>query len=133
MIQNDWNNTCEIYDPAANTWTTFASPTTPNPNSVVWAEIGDAPCAVLPDGTFLIGSVSDANVAKLDPSTLSWTAMNQRIDVGSGVSLSSDEDSWVLMPDNTVVGPSCMAAPSPLTWVYRVATNQWILIDPPST
>lgn len=62
-----------------------------------------------------------------------WTAMNQRTDAGSGLSLSSDEDSWVLMPDNTVVGPSCMAAPVPLTWVYHVASNQWILNNPPST
>jgi hypothetical protein len=117
-IKNDWNNTCEIYDAGADTWTLFASPTNPGTVPVQWDEIGDGSCTVLPDGTFLLGSVDSANVAKLDPSTLTWMAMNPRQGVGT-----SDEDSWVLMPDNTIVAPSCQNPPT--TWVYNIATDLW--------
>ena len=120
MVQQDWNNTCEIYDPAANTWTTFPPPMTPAPNAAAWVAIGDAPCAVLPDGRFMLGSDNDANIAILDPQTLTWTPMNPR----QG-GFTSDEDSWVLMPDNTVVGPSCELAPYNTTWVYSIATDTW--------
>lgn len=117
-IKNDWNNSCEIYNPVANTWMVFSTPTNPGAVASVWDEIGDASCTVLPDGTFLMGSVDSANVAKLDPSTLTWTAMTPRPGVGT-----SDEDSWVLMPDNTVVAPSCQNPPS--TWVYDISTDLW--------
>ena len=117
-IQNDDNNTCEIYDPVADTWSSFASPVKPGSTAAIWDAIGDAPCAVLPDGSFLMGSIDSANVAKLDPSTLTWTAMNTRRGVGS-----SDEDSWVLMPDNTVAAPSCQNPPT--TWIYHIASDQW--------
>jgi hypothetical protein len=118
-ILQDWNNTCEIYDPVADTWSMFASPTVPGSPGAVWSKIGDAPCALLADGTLLLGSDFDSNVAKLDPSTLTWTAMTPRPTVGT-----SDEDSWVLMPDNTVVAPSCQD--SPTTWVYHITGDQWV-------
>ena len=121
-IQNDDNNSCEIYDPVSNTWTSFASPTKPGSPPVVWDEIGDAPCTLLPDGTFLMGAISSANVAKLDPSTLTstltWMAMNPRPGVGT-----SDEDSWVLMPGNTIAAPSCQNPGT--TWVYDIAHDKW--------
>jgi hypothetical protein len=117
-IEQDWNNTCEIYDPIADKWSSFASPTNPGSRFVVWDEIGDGSCTLLPDGTFLLGSVDSANVAKLDPSTLTWTAMTPRTGVGS-----SDEDSWVLMPDNTIAAPSCQNPPT--TWVYDISSDQW--------
>jgi hypothetical protein len=117
-IKNDWNNSCEIYDPVANTWTSFASPAKPGSVPSVWEEIGDAPCTLLPNGTLLIGSLDSANVAKLDPSTLTWTAMTPRHGVGT-----SDEDSWVLMPDRTIAAPSCQNPPT--TWVYDITTDLW--------
>lgn len=119
MIEKTWDSSCEIYDPVANTWTIFDSPV--DSKGTTWAHIGDAPCVVLPDGTFLLGSDFDSNVARLDPTTspLKWTAMSQRPVVGT-----SDEDSWVLMPDGTVVGPSCQDPPT--TWVYSVGPpDKW--------
>jgi hypothetical protein len=112
----DWNNSCEIYDPVADTWTTIASPTTPS--GATWGHIGDAPCTVLPDGTFLLGSDFDANISKFDPVAMTWTAMGARPTVNN-----SDEDSWVLMPDGTVVAPSCDTPPT--TWVYDINSDTW--------
>jgi hypothetical protein len=117
-IKEDWNNSCEIYDPVANTWTPFASPVKPGSVPSVWEEIGDAPCTLLPNGTLLMGSLDSSNVAKLDPSTLTWTAMTPRHGVGT-----SDEDSWVLMPDRTIASPSCQNPPT--TWVYDITTDLW--------
>jgi hypothetical protein len=107
--QNDDTNTCEVYDPNANTWSTLSPP-------AGWPNIGDSPCALLPDGTLLLGDFNGQNLAKLDPTTLTWTAMNQMPNSGS-------EESWVLMPDDTIAIPSCVTAPA--TWVYDIGTDQW--------
>ena len=122
----DDNNTCEIYDPVANAWSVFASPTIPGDSATVWQYIGDAPSTLLPDGQLLVGSIMDRNIAKLDPTTLQWTALNARPKVAS-----STEDSWVLMPDNTISGPSCSNAPQ--TWVYDIANDQWKEGEPLTT
>ena len=115
----DYINTCEIYDPVANRWSPFAQPVSPGTSPKVWEFIGDSPGALLPDGRFLLGSLSSRNVAVLDPATLTWTALKDRPEV-----ISSDEDTWVLMPDDTIAAPSCMNIPE--TWVYRIATDSWI-------
>jgi hypothetical protein len=50
----------------------------------------------------------------LDPSTLTWKALGPRLPILSN----SDEDSWVLMPNNTIAGPSCMNPPKPGCTTY---------------
>lgn len=115
FIQDDDTNICKIYDPVANSWSSFDPPKLPG-STTVWKKIGDAPCAVLPDGPFLLGSIMDGNVAKLDPATLEWTALTNR-------GISSDEDSWVLTPHNTIAAPSCMNPP--YTYVYDILTGDW--------
>ena len=117
-VEKDYNNTCEIYDPFMDKWSSFTGPAAGGIPPAVWSEIGDAPSTLLPDGTFLIGSIDNAGLAKLDPSTLTWTWLAP----GRSVS-SNDEDSWVLMPDNTIAGPSCQDPPT--TWVYDIAANHW--------
>ncbi len=118
VIQKDWTNTCEIYNPLTDKWISFAPPTTKFPEKT-WEQIGDAPCAVLPDGRFLLGSINDENVAWLDPSALIWTALSPR-PVGSV----SDEESWVLMPDNTIALPSTFD--KSVTWVYEIGNDHWV-------
>jgi hypothetical protein len=71
-----------------------------------------------------MGAINNPNVAKLDPTTLTWTAMNPRPGVAS-----STEDSWVLMPDNTIAAPSCTNPPA--TWLYHISTDLWTKGDPP--
>lgn len=115
------DNTCEIYDPVANSWSSVPSPPDPTQPGAVWQKIGDSPCAVLPDGTFLLGSNVWAFVSKFDPSNQSWTSMAMRPDGSSG------EESWVLMPDQTVVTVSCTgsAIPASMPWVYDIVGDSW--------
>jgi Kelch motif len=120
----DDDNTCEIYDPVANTWKIFASPSTFGDSGTIWPSIGDAPCTLLPTGELLMGSILDNNVAKLDPVALTWTALKKRPGVPS-----STEDSWVLMADNTITAPSCSGAPK--TWVYDILSDTWNKGDAP--
>lgn len=73
-----------IYDPSANTWTSFSAP----------ANVGDAQSAVLPNGTLMIGSCCTKQQWILNESTLTWTA------IGSGKFDDFSEEGWVLLPDN---------------------------------
>ena len=116
-VSNDDTNTCEIYDPVADSWSTIpAPPSTANPGKT-WAKVGDSPCAVLPDGTFLIASFTTTDVAKFDPTTNSWRVLSART-----VS-SASEESFVLMPDNTIASVSCYNPTQ--TIVYSIATDKW--------
>ena len=63
-----FTNMGAVYDPAANTWTNLTPPTG-------WEYIGDSPSAILPNGDFLIGRKFDMQMAELDPTTMTWTAM----------------------------------------------------------
>jgi len=103
-------NTAEIYNPLNNTWTVIASP----PG---WVEIGDAPCAVVPDGRILIGQIGDKRTAIYDPATDTWSAGPQKLD-------RSSEESWVLMPEGTVLTVQCAAHPG--SEKYVIATNTWV-------
>jgi hypothetical protein len=50
----------EIYDPVRNLWSDLRVP-------VNFKHIGDAPCSVLPDGRFLIGSIESPETAIFSP------------------------------------------------------------------
>ena len=81
-------NTAEIYDPVANAWTEIAGPG--------WANIGDAPVQTLFDGTVLLGGINQSATGLYDYMTNTWTA-------GGNKPYGSDEESWALLPDQTVV------------------------------
>jgi hypothetical protein len=116
-FSQDDTNTCEIYDPVANSWSTLSPPpSTANP-AVTWTNIGDSPCTVLPDGTFLMASFTNTDVAKFNPATNSWSTLSART-----VSAASEE-SFVLMPDNTIASVSCNNPTQ--TIVYTIATDTW--------
>ncbi len=106
-------NTGAIYDPIANTWTPL--PTPPNIKYV-----GDAPAIVLPNGTFLIGSKLDQNMAVLDPSTLTWTAVNE---TGKLDGFNSEEG-WVLLPDGSVFTLDVENAPNAERFIPSISA--WV-------
>lgn len=103
-------NKAEIFNPVIDQWTALAAP-------AGWNNIGDAPCAVLPDGRLLLGSIGDQRTAIFDPSTNSWSAGPNKDDASS-------EETWTLLPDETVLTAECSRHPK--TEKYVAAANQWV-------
>jgi uncharacterized protein (TIGR03437 family) len=85
-----WTNLGAVYDPVANAWTPLSAPSG-------WNSVGDAQNVVLPNGQFLLASLS-TQLARLDPATLTWTMLK-----GTGKSDGNDEEGWTLLPDGTIL------------------------------
>lgn len=102
----------EIFDPKSNTWSVLSTP----PG---WTNIGDAPCCVFPDGRIMIGSIENNQCAVFDPATNSWaSAANKHNNT-------STEETWTLLPDQTILTADCSGHPQ--TEKYVIAANQWLL------
>ena len=104
--EDNWDHTqaddlcaAELFDPHTATWSTLT--TTP----AGWTKIGDAPCAVLPDGRFLVGSIEGNPCAIYDPHLGSWT------DTGKKQNGTCEEETWTLLPDGSVLTVDCEGAP----------------------
>ena len=87
----------EIYDPLSNAWTSIPTPG--------WGWIGDASACLLADGRLLLGSLTDARTAIYNPSTNTWTATGT-------MAARSNEETWVLLPDGSVVTVDCSNHPN---------------------
>jgi hypothetical protein len=113
-----------IYDPVADIWTAV-----PAPPGDQWKQIGDAPSAVLANGTFLLGSCCGRpSVAALfDPVTLGWTST-----AGPDLSDFQAESSYELLPDGSVLNidtyPPSKGNGLPPTTVERYipASGSWV-------
>lgn len=83
-----------VYDPSSNSWQVLAPP-------AGWAHIGDASCAVLPDGDMLLANIFDranpGQVALLNSHTLGWTTLNP-----PGKADTNSEENWTLLPDGSI-------------------------------
>ena len=100
------DNTSEIYDPVANTWTPKAS--------FPKFEFGDDPTVLLPNGKILAGYLSGSQTYLYTPPSSSspfdlgsWakTAGNKlRLDA-------SDEETWCLLPDGSVISYDVFGSP----------------------
>jgi hypothetical protein len=101
-----------IYDPKSNTWTSLAAP-------AGWANIGDAPSVVLPNGNFLLGNALSSQLAVLDPATLTWTTASN-----TGKLDSNNEEGFVLLPDGSVLDVNVDTAPA--TQRYLPSLGEWI-------
>jgi Kelch motif len=116
FITEDETNRCEIYDPVADTWTEIDPPE--SAAGATWSYIGDGASALLADGTFLLGNAIDKQTAIYDPAVNAWSAQgdkNQR----------SSEESWVLLPDGTVITANCFGHPNAEKFVP--STQAWML------
>jgi hypothetical protein len=99
-----------IYNPATNTWTSVSAPTG-------WSSIGDAPSAVLPNGTFMLGNCCSSQAALLNASNLTWTA------TGAGKSDSNNEEGWTLLPSGQVLTVDTVNTPN--SELYTPSTGVW--------
>jgi hypothetical protein len=100
----------EIYDPVADSWTSVPVP----PG---WANIGDAPSCVLPDGKLLLGSIKTKKTAIFHPATNTWTAGGLKNDTSS-------EEGWTLLPNDFILCPEVNNHPK--AEKYKIKTNKWV-------
>ncbi len=103
-------NQCEMYNPLTDTWTAVAAP-------AGWTNVGDAACCVLPDGRFLMGYFNGTKTAIFDPTTDTWSAGPNKGD-------SASEETWTLLPDETVLTAQCVNHPN--AEKYVIAANNWV-------
>lgn len=90
-----WTSKGAIYDPVTNSWTSLPPPPLNDPYPQYG--LGDAPCVVLSDGTYMVGNIDNTQAFLLDLDTLTWTE--------TGTDTKDDifcEAGLVLLPDGTV-------------------------------
>src|SRR5579863_7020226 len=88
-VQDDTNRAA-IYHPANNYWVSLGHPSG-------WANAGDAPSVILPDGTFMVGDCCTSQQALLDATTLTWTS------TGASKADPNSEEGWTLLPNGKVL------------------------------
>ncbi|HVN03286.1 MAG TPA: kelch repeat-containing protein, partial [Bryobacteraceae bacterium] len=104
-------NKAAIYDPVQNSWTALGHPSG-------WANIGDSPSVVLPNGYFLIGDKLTTSMAFLNPATLTWKVVGS-----TGKSDFFAEEGWTLMPDGTILTADVLNEPN--SERYSPSTQSW--------
>jgi hypothetical protein len=100
----------EMFDPVANTWTEITPP-------AGISQIGDSACCLLPDGRFFLGNFNSSATNVFDPATGNWTATANKGD-------SASEETWVLMPDGTIIVAQCSNSPN--AEKYVIGTDSWV-------
>ena len=79
-------NMSAVYDPVDDSWTMIAAP----PGV---AYIGDVPSVILPDGSFVFGDKLGRDMWRLDPLSLTWSAVP-----ATGKADNFAEEGWTLLP-----------------------------------
>jgi Kelch motif len=103
-------NKGEIYDPVSDTWD-------PIPSPPGWSTVGDAASCILPDGRLLIGALNPSTACIIyDPTINSWTPAASK-------AVTSNEETWVLLPDETIVTTQCWNPYQ--TEKYIISSNTW--------
>ncbi|MGH6835062.1 MAG: choice-of-anchor D domain-containing protein [Methylocella sp.] len=98
------------YDPVTSAWTNLATPSG-------WTNVGDVPLCVLADGSVLLGNINDSQTAFFDPATGVFTAGPNKGDRCA-------EESFTLLPDDTVLTVDCSNIPN--AEKYVPSSNIWV-------
>src|SRR5438876_6210998 len=99
-----------IYNPVTNTWTSVNPP-------VGWANIGDAPGAVLDNGTFTMGDIFSRRQVLFNATTLTWTT------TGTGKADNFSEEGFCKLPSGKLLLVDCSNGTN--SELYDPATGQW--------
>ncbi len=99
FLSQDETNLGAIYDPKTNKWKNVDPPSG-------WAEIGDSPGIVLPNGTFMLGQNFTVDTVLFNEKTLKWTT------TGPGKKDTYAEEGWELLPDGTVLTVDTQQTPN---------------------
>lgn len=109
----------EIFDPQTNTWAALSKPAAFNFVN------GDASACILQDGRVLFGSLGTNQSAIWDPALDTWTQAGTAFGtVPPTKSSGSDEETWTLLPDGTVLTAN-IASPQSAE-KYIPATDTWV-------
>jgi hypothetical protein len=103
-------NQGSIYDPVTNTWTSVSPP-------VGWSEIGDAPGAVLDNGTFTLGDITSRRQVLFNATTLTWTP------TGTGKADNYSEEGFCKLPNGKLLIVDCSNATN--SELYDPGTGLW--------
>ena len=98
------------FDPVTSQWTNVATPSG-------WARVGDVPLCVLADGRVLVGHIDSSRTALFDPVTATFTA-------GAAKGDRCAEESFVLLPDGTVLTVDCTSIPN--AEKYLPSSDTWV-------
>jgi len=105
----------QVYNPVSDIWNVASVP----PG---WTNIGDAPSCMLPDGRLLVGSIIDNSTAIYDYTNNKWVAARPKVNINS------NEETWTLLPDGTILSVDCNGHPG--AEKYIISADQWVKIDP---
>jgi hypothetical protein len=113
----------EIFNPLTNLWSPLSKPAAFN-----WVQ-GDASACILQDGRVIFGSLNTNQTAIWDPAVGTWK------EAGTGFGAlpptkvgASDEETWTLLPDGTVL--TVAIASPPYAEKYIPATDTWVSANP---
>jgi hypothetical protein len=98
------------FDPVTSAWTNLATPSG-------WTNVGDVPLCILADGRGLLGNINDSQTAFFDPATGKFSAGPNKGDRCA-------EESFTLLPDDTVLAVDCSSIPKAEKYVPSL--NTWV-------
>lgn len=116
----NWTNTGEVYDPVSNSW----APIAPHPE----VQFGDDPSMLMARGKILAGSLFTNNTYLYDIASDSWSFA-----AAKALPDRSDEESWVKLPDTTVLTYDIFESvdrPGQFAEVYDQSANRWLSVSP---
>jgi hypothetical protein len=114
----------EIFDPQTDAWSALVKPAAFN-----WVQ-GDASACIVADGRVLFGALSTNQSAIWDPATNLWREAGTAFGTVAPTKIgASDEETWSLLPDGTVLAVA-IASP-PFAQKYVPTTDTWVSAGAP--
>jgi len=110
FLQFAETNKGSIYNPTTDSWTPVNPP-------AGWSSIGDSPCVVLNNGTFMMGQNSSKKQVLFNATTLTWST------VGSGKADTYSEEGFAIIPGGSVLTVDCANGTN--SELFNPTTGQW--------